>query len=86
MVVVVTADFNLDGKPDVAFATASVLRVYPGKGTAPLGEILRTLRDSGYRGALSLELFNNELYKQDPKKVAKVGLDHMKSAVRAAFA
>ena len=32
MVVVVTADFNLDGKPDVAFATASVLRVYPGKG------------------------------------------------------
>ena len=33
-------------------------RVYPGDGVAPLGLILRTLAANGFRGHLSLELFN----------------------------
>ncbi len=35
-------------------------RIYPGDGVAPLPQIFRDLRDSGFRGYLSLELFNKE--------------------------
>lgn len=61
-------------------------RVYPGDGIAPLGEILRDLRDIGYTGALSLELFNKKLWAQDPLTVAKTGLQKMKDAVHKALA
>jgi sugar phosphate isomerase/epimerase len=54
-------------------------RVYPGDGIAPLGDVLRTLRDSGYRAFLSLELFNPEYWKQDAMLVAKTGLEKMKA-------
>ena len=36
-------------------------RIYPGDGVAPLRQILRDLRDNGFRGYLSLELFNKEV-------------------------
>ena len=49
------------------------LRVYPGDGDAPLAEIARSLRASGFNGALSLELFNRDLWRQDPLEVAKRG-------------
>ncbi|HET6250864.1 MAG TPA: sugar phosphate isomerase/epimerase family protein [Tepidisphaeraceae bacterium] len=57
-------------------------RVFPGDGVAPLGEIFRTLRDTGFRGYLSLELFNRDYWKQSPLKVAKEGLEKMKEAVK----
>ncbi len=60
-------------------------RVYPGDGVAPLDTVLRTLRDTGYRGALSLELFNPEYYKQDALAVAKTGLAKMKAVVGKAL-
>lgn len=60
-------------------------RVYPGDGVAPLGPILRTLAEAGYRGMLSLELFNKAYWKQDARGVARTGLARMKSAVRAAL-
>jgi Sugar phosphate isomerases/epimerases len=60
-------------------------RVYPGDGIAPLDEILRTLRQIGYKGALSLELFNRDLWKQDAFTVAKTGLQKMKGAVHKAL-
>src|SRR5207244_4349536 len=50
-------------------------RVYPGDGTAPLKEIVRTLRRIGFDGVLSLELFNREYWKQDPLTVARTGLE-----------
>jgi sugar phosphate isomerase/epimerase len=56
-------------------------RVYPGDGVAPLGEILRALRQIGFRGALSLELFNRDYWQQDPLTVAKTGLAKMRAAV-----
>ncbi len=62
------------------------LRVYPGDGVAPLGSILRTLRDVGFRGYLSLELFNRDYWKDDPAAVARLGLEKMKAAVRLALA
>src|SRR5947209_4919994 len=61
-------------------------RVYPGDGIAPLGPMLRTLRDVGFRGMLSLELFNRDYWKQDPLTVARTGLEKMRAAVGAALA
>ena len=61
-------------------------RVYPGDGVAPLGEILQTLRDTGFRGMLSLELFSREYWQQDPLLVAKKGLEKMQAAVDKALA
>jgi 2-keto-myo-inositol isomerase len=60
-------------------------RVYPGDGVAPLKEILRDLRILGYHGALSLELFNRDYWKQDALQVAKMGLEKMKAVVRASL-
>lgn len=60
-------------------------RVYPGDGVAPLGDVFRTLRDVGYRGFLSLELFNHTYWKQDPHAVAKAGLEKLKTVVKAAL-
>ena len=35
-------------------------RIYPGDGVAPLRQMLRDLRDNGFRDYLSLELFNRD--------------------------
>jgi sugar phosphate isomerase/epimerase len=58
-------------------------RVYPGDGVAPLKTILRDLRDIGFRGVLSLELFNRDYWKQDPLVVARTGLEKMRVVVRS---
>ncbi len=60
-------------------------RVYPGDGVAPLGAILRTLRDNGFAGVLSLELFNRDYWKQDAQAVARTGLEKMKTSVQKAL-
>lgn len=59
-------------------------RVFPGDGVAPLGDVFKTLRAIGYRGYLSLELFNQDYWKRDPHEVARTGLEKLKAAVRAA--
>ena len=58
-------------------------RIMPGDGIAPLGQILRDLRTIGFRGMLSLELFNRTYFQQDPLVVARTGLEKMKAAVRS---
>jgi sugar phosphate isomerase/epimerase len=60
-------------------------RVYPGDGVAPNREIYRTLRDIGFRGALSLELFNRDYWQQDALLVAQTGLRKMKDTVAKAL-
>ena len=60
-------------------------RVYPGDGVAPLDDILRTLVTNGYRGALSLELFNEEYWRQDPMSVARTGRIKVEQAVDRAL-
>ncbi|QDT33082.1 sugar phosphate isomerase/epimerase family protein [Thalassoglobus polymorphus] len=54
-------------------------RVYPGDGVAPWKQILGLLSSIGFSGAVSLELFNKEYWKQDPEMVMKTGLSKMKS-------
>ena len=61
-------------------------RVYPGDGVAPLNQIFQDVYASGFRGMLSLELFNREYWKQDALKVARTGLEKTRRAVRQAFA
>jgi sugar phosphate isomerase/epimerase len=60
-------------------------RIYPGDGVAPLKTMLRDLYALGFRGMLSLELFNRDYWKQDALAVARTGLEKMKAVVRAAF-
>jgi 2-keto-myo-inositol isomerase len=59
-------------------------RVYPGDGVAPLVPMLRTLRRLGFRGVLSLELFNREYWKQNPLTVAQAGLEKMRALAKQA--
>jgi 2-keto-myo-inositol isomerase len=61
-------------------------RVYPGDGVAPLKTFLRDLHRVGFRGVLSLELFNREYWKQDPLNVARTGLEKMRAVVAGALA
>lgn len=55
-------------------------RVYPGDGICPLKQILATLRETGFTGGLSLELFNRSYWNaHDPLTVAKTGLEKMRN-------
>jgi 2-keto-myo-inositol isomerase len=60
-------------------------RVYPGDGVAPWKSLLRDLRAIGFRGMLSLELFNRDYWKQDAFQVAKTGLEKMRAVVQASL-
>lgn len=53
-------------------------RVYPGDGVAPWKQIIDLLNKIEFSGAASLELFNRDYWKQDPKLVLKTGLAKMK--------
>lgn len=59
-------------------------RIFPGDGVAPLVPMLKNLRAIGFDGALSLELFNPDYWKQDALDVAKTGLAKMKAVVEKA--
>jgi sugar phosphate isomerase/epimerase len=61
-------------------------RVFPGDGVAPLATLFQALRDIGYRGMLSLEVFNSEYWNQDALYVARAGLEKTRAAVRQALA
>jgi sugar phosphate isomerase/epimerase len=67
-------------------AVTDAARVYPGDGVAPWQQILTTLRDAGYRGMLSVELFNRDYWKQDPLLVARTGLEKLRAVVRRSLA
>ncbi len=46
-------------------------RLYPGDGVIPLRSILRTFRAIGFDGVVSVELFREEYWRQDPLAVAR---------------
>jgi 2-keto-myo-inositol isomerase len=50
-------------------------RVYPGDGDIPIADLFAVLEEIGYRGPVSLELFNEELWTQDPYQVARTGYE-----------
>jgi 2-keto-myo-inositol isomerase len=61
-------------------------RIYPGDGVAPLRQILRDLRDSGFRGYLSLELFNKEYWAKSADENLKTAMEKIRATVRGAMA
>lgn len=56
-------------------------RVMPGDGIADLPRVVAHLRSIGYQGPLSLELFNRDLWAQDPADVARRGLERLRGLV-----
>lgn len=60
-------------------------RIYPGDGVAPLKATLRDMWKAGFRGVLSLELFNRDYWKQDALLVAKTGLEKMRAAAQGSL-
>lgn len=58
-------------------------RVFPGDGVAPLKAICRDLRQAGFAGAMSLELFNAEYWKRPAADIAAEGLRKMRAACSA---
>ena len=54
-------------------------RIYPGDGIAPVRQVLQAIKDPDKPIILSLELFNENYYKQDALVVAKTGLAKMKA-------
>ncbi|MBI3684487.1 MAG: sugar phosphate isomerase/epimerase [Acidobacteria bacterium] len=53
-------------------------RVLPGEGIIPLGTILAKLKNKGYTGVASLELFNKQLWQEDPVVVARKAMASLK--------
>jgi len=58
-------------------------RVMVGEGIADLPRVIANLRTIGYRGPLSLELFNPALWERDPAEVVRIGLDRVKALVES---
>ena len=54
-------------------------RVLLGKGVFPLVEMVRTLKNIGFNGYYSLELFDKSLWAEDPKVVAKKAFHNLQS-------
>jgi len=61
-------------------------RIYPGDGVAPLRQIFRDLRDSGFRGYFSLELFNKEYWAKSADENLKTAMEKIRATVRSAMA
>ena len=58
-------------------------RVYCGDGIAPFPKIFKALRNIGYEGALSFEVFNPEYWAtNDPHLVAKTALEKMNAVLK----
>ncbi len=74
--------FHMNDCPDIPRSNINDAdRVYPGDGTSPISYILQKMATNGFQGVLSLELFNRTYWAQDPRLVAKTGLEKMKAAV-----
>jgi len=58
-------------------------RVMPGDGHFDLARYLELLLATGYDRYLSLELFREDLWQQDPLEVARVGLEKMRGVLEA---
>jgi len=58
-------------------------RVMPGDGVIDLRSFCQHLQDIGYDRFLSLELFREDLWAQNPLQVARTGLDKMKAIAEA---
>lgn len=76
--------FHINDYPAVPMRTklSDSDRVYPGDGICPFDKVLPLLYETGFRGALSLELFNpNYWAKQDVRKTLRIGYDKLLTVI-----
>jgi 2-keto-myo-inositol isomerase len=59
-------------------------RVLPGDGALPLVDMVRSLQAVGYHGPISLELFNEDIWRRDPVEATSEGRRRMQSILQAA--
>lgn len=57
-------------------------RLFPGEGHSPMGDFLRQVEKTGYRGCLSLEVFNAFYRANDPFETARRGAECIKRVLR----
>lgn len=60
-------------------------RVFPGDGICPFKAILPKMYSQGFRGCLSLELFNKNYWKQPPEKTLAEGYAKTKDTILSAL-
>jgi sugar phosphate isomerase/epimerase len=79
--------FHVNDYPDIPRdKIVDADRVFPGDGVGPLPAVFRALASVGFDGMLSLELFNPEYWKQDPKQVLATGLARIRDVIQQASA
>ena len=61
------------------------MRVMPGDGVAPLNQILQTLHAKDTPIVLSIEIFNEDVWKMDATDACTLGLSKMKASVNKAL-
>jgi len=59
-------------------------RVYPGDGILPLPQILKDLKATGFKGCVSLELYNPNYWKENLQQVASTGLKKTLEVIKKA--
>ena len=71
--------YHVDDAPSTKPATQQTDpdRVMPGDGVIDLKAEIQVLKDKGYQGAISLELFNAEQWERDPLEVLKQGRERL---------
>lgn len=76
---------HVDDAPDIApEALTDPDRVYPGRGVLPLPAYFTLLRERGYTGPVSVELFNQEYYRQPPQEIARAAFASLQPYLSAA--
>ncbi len=71
-----------DASPDIPLTQQTDPdRVMPGEGIIDLAAEIEVLKQIGYTGAISLELFNRQLWSQDPREVLAVGIRRLRELV-----
>lgn len=81
------AIFQFSDAPSTPAAIADLgdqHRVYPGDGILPLPQILKDLKATGFKGCVSLELYNPGYWKEDLQKVAETGLKKTLEVIKKA--
>jgi 2-keto-myo-inositol isomerase len=76
---------HLNGAEDLPKpALTDAHRLYPEEGVVPAVEILRLLRERGYDGVASVEIFRPEYWQQPSDDVARHALEGARTVLRAA--
>ncbi len=73
---------DCEDSPELADNSRS--RLYPGLGSLPIIDLLKDLKELGYDGYLTAEHFSKELYKLNPKDMAKDFFKSLKNVMSEA--